>query len=403
MSYDAIIVGGGLAGATLGKNLAEGGKSVIILEQEQTFRDRVRGEQMHPWGIAEAKRLGIYQALKESCAREVRHLQMHQAGAPPIPPRDLVESTPHAAGSLHFKHFEMQETLLDAASKAGAEIRKGIKVVAASGGNPPIVKVRVLDGATQTLSAHLVIGADGRRSAMRKWGGFEVRHEPDRLALAGVMLEGMQASAYELTVIQNFQLGTAAIIAPLGNGFFRTYAGHHKARSPDPRPLTGAASLPRFIDAAVATGAPRQWFDGAEQVGPLATFDCADTWVEHPFKDGIVLVGDAAASSDPSYGCGLSLTLRSVRLLRDHLLATEDWRNAAESYARDISEQAAALRRITGWLTELCFEPGTEADRRRARAFGRIREDPTRMPDFVGLGPDAPSDEAARSRLFAED
>jgi menaquinone-9 beta-reductase len=40
-------------------------------------------------------------------------------------------------------------------------------------------------------------------------------------------------------------------------------------------------------------------------VGPLASFDGADTWVEHPFKDGLALIGDAGASSDPSFGQGL--------------------------------------------------------------------------------------------------
>jgi menaquinone-9 beta-reductase len=35
----------------------------------------------------------------------------------------------------------------------------------------------------------------------------------------------------------------------------------------------------------------------------------------------MALIGDAAAASDPSWGEGLSLTLRDVRLLRDSLIA----------------------------------------------------------------------------------
>ena len=52
MMYDAIIVGGGLAGSTLAKSLAEHDYRVIVLEQEREFKDRVRGEQMHPWGVS---------------------------------------------------------------------------------------------------------------------------------------------------------------------------------------------------------------------------------------------------------------------------------------------------------------------------------------------------------------
>ena len=59
MNYDVIIVGGGLGGATLAKDLAEHGVYALVLERETVFKDRVRGEQMHPWGVAEAKGLGV--------------------------------------------------------------------------------------------------------------------------------------------------------------------------------------------------------------------------------------------------------------------------------------------------------------------------------------------------------
>ena len=48
MRFDLIVVGGGLAGSTLGAALAAHGLRVLILERELTFKDRVRGEGMHP-------------------------------------------------------------------------------------------------------------------------------------------------------------------------------------------------------------------------------------------------------------------------------------------------------------------------------------------------------------------
>jgi flavin-dependent dehydrogenase len=50
VKYDVIIVGGGLGGSTLAKNLAEHGLAILVLEREPVFKDRVRGEQMHPSG-----------------------------------------------------------------------------------------------------------------------------------------------------------------------------------------------------------------------------------------------------------------------------------------------------------------------------------------------------------------
>ena len=59
MNVDIAIAGGGLAGAALGTVLARSGMKVLILERETKFKDRVRGENMMPWGVARARRLGV--------------------------------------------------------------------------------------------------------------------------------------------------------------------------------------------------------------------------------------------------------------------------------------------------------------------------------------------------------
>ena len=58
-TYDIITVGGGLGGASLAKAMAEHGAKVLVLERETQFKDRVRGEILVSWGVAEAKALGI--------------------------------------------------------------------------------------------------------------------------------------------------------------------------------------------------------------------------------------------------------------------------------------------------------------------------------------------------------
>ena len=63
MSFDAITVGGGLAGSTLSAELARVGHKVLVLERETRFKDRVRGENMMPWGVAAARRLGLVDDL----------------------------------------------------------------------------------------------------------------------------------------------------------------------------------------------------------------------------------------------------------------------------------------------------------------------------------------------------
>jgi flavin-dependent dehydrogenase len=55
--YEVITVGGGLGGSVLAKVLAESGARVLVIERESQFKDRVRGEWMAPWGVAEAQKL----------------------------------------------------------------------------------------------------------------------------------------------------------------------------------------------------------------------------------------------------------------------------------------------------------------------------------------------------------
>ena len=69
--FDLITVGGGLGGSALAKNMAEIGVRVLVLERERQFSDRVRGEWLAPWGVAEAQRIGVYDTLLERCAHEL--------------------------------------------------------------------------------------------------------------------------------------------------------------------------------------------------------------------------------------------------------------------------------------------------------------------------------------------
>ena len=70
-SYDIITVGGGLGGSALAKAMAENGSKVLVLESTTEFTDRVRGESILSWGVAEAKELGIYETLMDSGGHEV--------------------------------------------------------------------------------------------------------------------------------------------------------------------------------------------------------------------------------------------------------------------------------------------------------------------------------------------
>src|SRR5271167_3222521 len=120
-TFDIITVGGGLGGSALAKVMAEGGARVLVVERETQFRDRVRGEYIEPWGIAEARKLGIDEMLR-AAGHEIPSLDTY-IGAMPVGRRDCIATTAHNLPTLGIYHPALQEMLIDAAALAGAEVR----------------------------------------------------------------------------------------------------------------------------------------------------------------------------------------------------------------------------------------------------------------------------------------
>lgn len=398
-TYDIITVGGGLGGATLAKAMAERGARVLVLEQEQRFRDRVRGENIWSWGVAELKALGVDELLRRTCACEIVWFDI-SVGPVQVAHRDVKGTSLQQLPDLNFSHPAMQEVLLQAAAEAGAEVRRGARAREVTPGTVPTVTLEQ-EGRMEELQARLVVCADGRTSMARKWAGFSVHRDRQGMMLTGVLLADMPGPDPETNyLIFNPAAGRSVFLGPLGEGRVRAYVIYptdHRLR------FQGEQALPCLIEESLKATAPAEWYAGVKAVGPLATFDGTDTWVEHPYRDGVVLVGDAAAASDPSYGQGLSLTVRDVRVLRDCLLSQTNWEEAGQAYAEAHDRYYGALHMATGWFGELFYATGPEADARRARAFPLIAQDPTRIPDLLVSGPEVPLDERVRRRFFGEE
>src|SRR5437867_1309277 len=136
--FDIVTVGGGLGGAALARAMAERGARVLVLERERRFADRVRGEALMPWGVAEARALGLHSLLLATCGHELPWLDIFVGGLQ-IAHRDMPGTTAHAAPWLSFYHPAMQEVVLDAAARAGAEVRRGVRVSGVTPGAEPAV------------------------------------------------------------------------------------------------------------------------------------------------------------------------------------------------------------------------------------------------------------------------
>src|SRR5882762_1917950 len=123
MNVDVIVVGGGLAGSTLATVLARKGRRVLVLEREAKFKDRVRGENMLPWGVAVARRLGILEDLVAAGGHLTQFWKTYMFGNL-VENRNLPQTTPHGESSLNIYHPKMQEVLLQRAAAHGVEVKR---------------------------------------------------------------------------------------------------------------------------------------------------------------------------------------------------------------------------------------------------------------------------------------
>ena len=394
--FDLLVVGGGLAGASFATALAREGARVLVVERDRLYRDRVRGEVIAPWGCTEAKRLGLFDLLLDQCAREVPKLTYYVEGVA-TPTIDLRTAEPHLEPSLAFRHAEMQEVLITEAVSAGATVWRPAKMAALTPGDAPAAEI-AFNGGIRTVRARLIVGADGRESQVAHLAGFRRIRDPDELLAAGLLVQGEMDTDGAMHYLFGPQPGRAAAVCEVASGFFRLYLFHHTDATP--RRLSGNRDVEPAFGYLRDSGVPGEWLVGAELKGPLATFDGAHKWVVRPYRNGVVLVGDAAGASDPTWGSGLGRTLRDIRLLRDALVADPDWARAAQAYAEQHDEFWDKLRDVERLTAAALMSVRPDGAERRARAFEILEQ----VPEFETwtYGPEARCDDALRAQLLAD-
>jgi menaquinone-9 beta-reductase len=365
-----VIVGGGIAGATLAISLARAGCRVLVLESTHIFRDRVRGESMMPWGVAEAQRLGVADILHAAGAHTARLWKRYSEGE--AMPRDLPvgQLIPGVAGSLNLHHPLACQALLDAAAESGATVERGVSNLTFTSGvdtsapttSAPNTKLSYqCQGVTRVIEACLVVGADGQQSIVRRHAGIELEQQEASANVAGLLLEGVTGPD-EFDVVCENDVGVSLLMHQ-GGGRARAYQilpMEHRNR------YVGDSAAEIFLGDATANGSPLAVaLAHAYGIGPCASFAGTDTWTRHPYANGMVLIGDAAGHNDPSAGCGLSVAMRDARIVRDLILGGARSAKDFESYGAERSERLRRLRLIADVVTAATVETHEGRSRRR--------------------------------------
>ena len=358
--FEVVIVGAGLTGAALALALARAGMSVGVVDAlpletrlEPAFDGRASAVAYANMRLLRA--LGVGEAIAAE-AQPIDSILVTDGPAPgasaraPAPVFLRFDGADAEGGPLGW----MVENRRLRAALNGALVQAGVGVVAPARVASVALderegRVALVDG--RILAAPLVVGAEGRRSAVREAAGIGVNgwDYRQRGVVATVALERPHDGvAHEL-----FLPGGPLAILPLTD----RRASLVWTERPGPAQALVDAS-PAAFEAHLARrfgeflGAPRL-------VAPRFGYPLALQIAERMIGPRAALVGDAAHAVHPIAGQGLNLGLKDVAALAEVVVEArrigEDWGGALvlERYARWRRFDAAGLALATDLFTRL--------------------------------------------------
>jgi flavin-dependent dehydrogenase len=328
---DVVIAGAGIAGCALAVLLARQGIRTTVLEKsvKPDHYKVVCSHFIQPGATPVIKRLGLAEPMERAGA--VRNgLEIWTDAGWYMSPPDLY--------GYSLRRSKLDPMLRDlAAGTPNVEVRRGVTVTAVlrDGGRPAGLRGRTPAGEEVEVRAKVVVGADGRSSAVARLAGIPGRVLPHNRFGYMAYFEDLQLENHDDRSLFWFVDGGRDVLYAFPNDDGVTVLAMflHKDR------------LSRFK--ADKEGEFVRAFDGLERRPPIerarrispliGKLDVPN--VSRPAaRPGIAFVGDAAQASDPLWGVGVGFAFQSAQWLADEiagpLLAGTDVDEGLERYRR---------------------------------------------------------------------
>ncbi|NUW39890.1 FAD-dependent oxidoreductase [Nonomuraea rhodomycinica] len=391
-----LVCGGGPAGMMLGLLLARAGVEVTVLEKHGDFLRDFRGDTVHPATIRLMDELGLGEAFRALPQSRLGNVSL------PTPDGDLVTLGDFATLPAPYDHIAMvpQWDLLNLLAKAAGEepgftlrmeteatglVRDGDRVVG--------VRYRTEDGREGEIRAELTVGCDGRHSTLRREARLTPREFRVPFDVWWFRLPRPPAERSVPAGVTPVARGSELLLCLTRPDYYQV--AYLTAKGSDAR--LRREGVERFRERIV-----RLRPDFADRVDQLASMDDVHVLdvklnrLRRWYRDGLLLIGDAAHAMSPAGGVGINLAIQ------DAVAAAALLAGPLRRHAVTVADLAAVQRRrqpptviVQGaqrLLQRAMFDMGATGRRPGPprslllllRAFPWLRAIPAR---FVGFGP----------------
>lgn len=340
-SYDVIIVGARIAGATLAWELSRRGYSTLLLDRAEFPSDTLSTQNVYANTLSKFREMGVLDELFATGTRLYNRAHINFDGAVidgRFPAVDGID------GCLCVKRKYIDDILYRHASRQpGVTAITGFRATGLLYGEDGIVTgVSGIskEGKIRTYSASLVVGADGRRSFVRQWAGAKTRFcLPTDFASYVAYVDGYEQG--EERFVEFYKQGDKIAIA------FPTSDAQHVIGFMFP--LTDTARIERLrteperelrklADEELSATPMPERLRGATFAGRVRALIGYDNDWHQAMGKGWALVGDALSFKDPAVGQGMHDAVFGAGLLASTLATSaperwaHEWEELAERY-----------------------------------------------------------------------
>ena len=347
--FDLIIVGGGLAGASLAAALRESRLRIALVEGQAPSRPQGWDARIYAISPANADflaRIGAWEHLDRQRMAPISAMEVHG----------------DQGGRLNFSAYETGVGELGwilESSLMACELWEGIKrqanVTRFCPARPAALEIRhdaalltLEDG--QLLSGRLLVGADGRDSWVRRQAGLEAITTPYNEK--GLVANFATEKPHRGIAWQWFRDDGVLAYLPLpGQRMSIVWS------TPDAHADALCALPPEALAEQVAA-AGQHVLGRLETITPAAAFPLRLIRVPRTVSPRLALVGDAGHGIHPLSGHGINLGFQDARVLAEMLGAAGPWQDIGEErflqrYQRARREETVLMQTTTDTLRRL--------------------------------------------------